>query len=93
MARFAPLWREAYGGEIPKGAATALRPVVSSIGEEEAVARFERYCAKVQADYASVHRFAQTHGGYADDAPADIPDWIREQHEAVYVFADQEAAA
>lgn len=68
MGQLAPVWQAAYGGKIPKGAATHLRPVVNDVGVDEAVARFTRYCAETEARFANVAKFAQTHGAYCAEA-------------------------
>ena len=70
MATFAPVWKAAYGGAMPQGSATALRPVVKELGEEEAVRRFAAYCKATGGQYASVSKFCQTHGAYATSGTA-----------------------
>lgn len=70
MATFAPVWKAAYGGAMPQGSATALRPVVKELGEEEAVRRFAAYCKVTGGQYASVSKFCQTHGAYATSGTA-----------------------
>lgn len=68
MADLIPVWKTTYGGALPKGAATAFRPIVAELGVEEVAARLRAYCEQTPAQYASVHRFVQTHGGYSAEA-------------------------
>ena len=73
LTPFLDLWREICQGEMPPGqAARALSPVVKLIGTDEAQIRWNWYLRSTPVQYASVSRFAQTHGRYAADAQPEI---------------------
>ena len=73
LSPFLDLWRDICGGEMAPGqAARALAPVVKAIGAEETRVRFEWYLRSTPTQYASVSRFAQTHGRYAADAQPEV---------------------
>ena len=73
LSPFLDLWRDICGGEMAPGqAARALSPVVKLIGTEETQVRFQWYLRSTPVQYASVSRFAQTHGRYAADAQPEI---------------------
>lgn len=68
MGRIRPVWRTAYGGEIPEGSARTLEPLVNKEGEDLVVTRLTIYCAKTPAQYASIPKFKATFGTW-DDGP------------------------
>jgi hypothetical protein len=71
MGRLNATWKRHYGGEMPKGSATILEPVVADVGEEEADARLDAYCERTEADFASIRNFAAKHGAYGDTLGVD----------------------
>lgn len=62
MGAIRPVWRTAYGGDIPPGSARRLQPVVNELGAEEVSRRFTIYCEATDAEFASVAKFVSTIG-------------------------------
>lgn len=69
MGSIRPVWRNAYGGEIPEGSARTLEPLVNKHGVELVAARLTVYVAKTDAQYASIPKFKATFGTW-DDKPS-----------------------
>lgn len=66
MGEIRPVWRNAYGGEIPPGSARRLQPVVNELGPEEVARRFTIYCEATDAEFASVAKFVSTIGRWGE---------------------------
>lgn len=62
MADLRPVWRSAYGGDIPPGTAKRLKPLVDEYGIGEVASRLANYLAASDAQYASIPRFVSTFG-------------------------------
>jgi hypothetical protein len=60
-------------GSLPPGAATALQPVVTEVGAEEAADRLGNYCAEVEGRFASLRDFVAKHALYAGSRLAVDP--------------------
>lgn len=71
MGILKPIWKERYGGDMPKGAARDLAPVNEEIGTEALSSRLRNYIAVTEAAYVSIPRFKQTHGAWAE-LPAGV---------------------
>lgn len=69
MGKVRPVWLEAYGGEIPKGAARDLESLVKEWGIEKVVANLRNYTRRTEAPFASVPKFKSTFGTWGDDPP------------------------
>jgi hypothetical protein len=52
MGELRPVWRNAYGGEIPEGSARTLEPLVKKHGVELVATRLANYLAKTDAQFA-----------------------------------------
>jgi uncharacterized protein YdaU (DUF1376 family) len=66
LTRPLELWQSALKGTLSAGkASSALKPVRDAVGDEELCRRLEHYLAVTPGEFASVHRFAETHGQYA----------------------------
>jgi hypothetical protein len=80
MGRLNGVWKGHYGGNLPTGSATLLRPVVGDVGEEEAASRLDTYLDSTDAQYVSLRQFAAKHGAYANrlavDPETGIPNAI-----------------
>jgi hypothetical protein len=68
MGAMAEVWRTAYGGFLPPGSATLLRPVVAEYGAEQTALMLAAYCAQTPAQFASLRTFVAKAGSYAEDA-------------------------
>lgn len=62
MGEIRPVWRHAYGGEIPPGSARRLQSVINEFGADEVARRFTIYCEATDAEFASVAKFVSTIG-------------------------------
>lgn len=71
MGRLNSTWKRHFGGDMPKGSATILEPVVADVGEEETDSRLEAYCDRTEPEFASVRAFAAKHGAYGDVLAVD----------------------
>lgn len=65
MGRINAIHREFYGGEPPKGTATALAPLVAALGVDDLEARFRVYCQQTQAAFLNIPKFARTWKAYS----------------------------
>lgn len=68
MGQIRPVWRNAYGGEIPEGSARTLEPLINKHGVELVASRLTNYVARTPATYASIPKFKATFGTW-DDGP------------------------
>lgn len=68
MGEVRPVWRNAYGGEIPEGSARTLEPLVNKHGVQLVALRLANYVGKTPAQYASIPKFKATFGTW--DTPA-----------------------
>jgi hypothetical protein len=66
MGVFREVWKASYGGEIPKGSAKNLKPLITEHGEEETLRRFRIYLDATEGSYANVSRFASTFGTWKE---------------------------
>lgn len=66
MGSMRTVWKTAYGGSIPSGSAKLLKQPVSELGEEEVARRLAVYCNATEGQYASIPRFANTIGTWAE---------------------------
>src|SRR5438105_4802464 len=74
LSAFAEVWKAAYGGDLPyKQAGQVLKNPVAELGADEVLGRWRSYCAKTQAPYASVSKFAQTIGQWKVQATRPQP--------------------
>lgn len=71
LGELRPIWRAAYGGDLPKGVADLWRGPVEEVGVEEFARRLANYVRQTEAAFVNVGKFATTHGAYADGAGDD----------------------
>lgn len=62
MGRLRPVWREAYGGDMPKGAAKDLEELVKEHGLERVEANLRNYVTSVPAQFGNIPKFKSTFG-------------------------------
>lgn len=62
MGELRPVWREAYGGEMLKGAARDLEALVTEHGLEKVVAHLRNYVKSVPAQFGTIPKFKSTFG-------------------------------
>lgn len=79
MGKIRPVWKKAYGGEVPAGSAKLLLGSATELGEEELVRRFTIYCEATEGQFASVRRFVTTIGTW-DGAKRNGHPSQEEQH-------------
>lgn len=84
MGDIRPVWRNAYGGEIPEGSARTLEPLVNKHGVQLVAVRLANYVGKTPAQYASIPKFKATFGTW--DTPVNLngrkPDETPAQYQA-----------
>lgn len=71
MAELRPVWFAAYGGELPKGSATLLEPLVIKHGTPKVAANLKNFCAAHEAQFVNIHRFPPTFGSW-DSPPVTL---------------------
>jgi len=73
LTPYLDIWSELCGGDLAPGqAARALAPLHAKLGPEETLVRWTWYLRSTPVQYASVSRFASTHGRYAADAQPEV---------------------
>lgn len=62
MGDLRPIWKKAYGGQMPKGSAKELEPLVAEHGIRKVAANLQNYVSQTPAKFVSLYRFTTTFG-------------------------------
>lgn len=79
MGELRPIWREAYGGEMLKGAARDLEVLVKEHGLPKVVAHLRNYVQSTPAPYATIPKFRSTFGTWDAAKASGVLPLSREQ--------------
>lgn len=62
MGELKPIWKSAYGGQMPKGSAKELEPLVAEHGIQKVGANLRNFVSQTPAKFVSLYRFTSTFG-------------------------------